>query len=195
MYNVMTKEGIKKIDKGYIKELLIDNYSFMVMLHRFPGNYYDSKKLWVVSDYNSGLRIGCDYTRQKALEDAKKNIIKFTPKIAKELSLKSKKINFLPGEDCQKVSSNIQSINKEEVKKKIKNKFFKDVRIDNLFIKIFNRSLTSFRDKLMLLNGDYTLDVIALDNYIHTPDGISMSNFILKEYGEKALKLVKKLMR
>lgn len=51
------------------------------------------------------------------------------------------------------------------------------------------------RDFLMYAVGQgLCLDVIALDKKLHTPDGVSTNDYILKNYGELALIMVRQMI-
>ena len=51
------------------------------------------------------------------------------------------------------------------------------------------------RDYMMYLIGcGLTIDVIKLDEKLHTPDGISTNDYILQKYGEHALSIVKQMI-
>jgi len=47
---------------------------------------------------------------------------------------------------------------------------------------------------LYIVGAGLTLDVIALDKRLRTPDGISTNDFILKNYGQHALDLVRQMV-
>jgi len=47
---------------------------------------------------------------------------------------------------------------------------------------------------LYALGHGFSLDVIALDKKLRTPDGISTNDYVLKEYGEQALDMVKRML-
>lgn len=79
--------------------------------------------------------------------------------------------------------------------KRIKNKFFNDIRIQRLFKNTFGEELYKFRDYLMyLLSSSYCIDIVRLDKRIGTPSGVSCKEYIKSKYGDRALKLVTKLM-
>ena len=51
------------------------------------------------------------------------------------------------------------------------------------------------RDFLLYACGcGLSLDVIALDKKLRTPDGVSTNDYILKQYGQSALNMVKRMM-
>uniref|UniRef100_A0A6M3LQ44 Uncharacterized protein n=1 Tax=viral metagenome TaxID=1070528 RepID=A0A6M3LQ44_9ZZZZ len=51
------------------------------------------------------------------------------------------------------------------------------------------------RDFLLYACGyGLSLDVIQLDKKLHTPDGISTNDYILKTYGESAVNMVKRMI-
>ena len=113
------------------------------------------------------------------------------------LSSKSKK-------EALKQSRDIILVKGEaEVKKAIKrayqimakNKFWQAYRVQKLFSKTFGVPLNGFISGTMLaVDQVYALDVISFDEWLKTPEGISMKDYILQKYGKTALELVLKLM-
>lgn len=84
---------------------------------------------------------------------------------------------------------------KYALKRKIKTKFFNDLRIQALFSSIFKLPLMPLKDRFMFgMAGETCLDVMYFDTLLKTPSGVSCKDHIKSNYGDKALKLVTKLM-
>jgi len=80
------------------------------------------------------------------------------------------------------------------IDKKVKERFFNDVRINKLFYDIFKLKLLDFKYRYSVLIGD-CLDIIRFDKVIGTPEGISTKDYINRLYGNKAVKLIEKLIK
>ena len=66
------------------------------------------------------------------------------------------------------------------------------------FYNTFNTPLYKYIDKMLLSMGVYSFDIIGFDDYLHTIGYIenkhgSIKDYILKTYGNKAVKLIEKL--
>jgi len=90
---IKTTNGIMEVKKGYINHLTIEGYIFPVLVHRPITDEYITNKLWVVSEWNTGLKINHGKTRKDALENAKATIIRQTVKKAIELINSNEVIN------------------------------------------------------------------------------------------------------
>lgn len=64
-----------------------------------------------------------------------------------------------------------------------------EIKYGREFKKHFARSLHAFMD---YITG---FDVIAFDEFLKTPDGISTHDWIIKEYGQDACDLIEKLLK
>lgn len=95
--------------------------------------------------------------------------------------------------------SNLKAIDKAELLKScdsMDNTIERDIYFKNHtaeFQTIFG--FTPPRDFLLYAVGrGLSLDVIALDKKLRTPDGISTNDYILREYGEQALAMVRRML-
>ena len=66
------------------------------------------------------------------------------------------------------------------------------------FYNTFNTPLYKYIDKMLLSMGVYSFDIIGFDDYLHTIGYIenkhgSIKDYILKTYGNKAVKLIETL--
>jgi hypothetical protein len=66
------------------------------------------------------------------------------------------------------------------------------------FYNTFNTPLYKYIDKMLLSMGVYSFDIIGFDDYLHTIGYIenkhgNIKDYILKTYGNKAVKLIEKL--
>ena len=81
---------------------------------------------------------------------------------------------------------------KKEKREIIKNRFCEDIGVRTLFRNIFGFDfITCLASKIY---GQTRLDIITFDKKLGTPDGISIKEFIRHKYGEKAVKLVQKMI-
>ena len=73
---------------------------------------------------------------------------------------------------------------------------YKDYQED--FKKYFKDDLYKYTDSLLIKMGVYAFDIIGFDDYLHLTGYIenkhgSIKDYILKTYGNKAVKLIEKL--
>ena len=74
---------------------------------------------------------------------------------------------------------------------------YKDYQED--FKKYFKDDLYKYTDSLLIKCGVYGFDIIGFDNYLHSTGYSedkhgSMKDYILKTYGDKAVKLIETLI-
>ena len=72
----------------------------------------------------------------------------------------------------------------------VKNKLF--IKKQPLFKRLFGFSIPYCR--YSLLRGDKAIDAVAFDKRINTPSGISTYDFVSKQYGDMACRLIKSLI-
>jgi hypothetical protein len=93
-----------------------------------------------------------------------------------------------------KSEADIQKAIKNIWKKRATQKRFDRYAV--LFQEIFKRELIQFVDyKFSILTGNPCLDVIEFDKFIRPEDGVSTYQKIEADYGSKALKLIKLLIK
>ena len=96
---------------------------------------------------------------------------------------KIKAIDSLKAIDKQKILDGCNNMDKQISR----DKYFKNHT--QVFTRIFG--FTPPRDFLMYYCGcGLQLDVIKLDEKLHTPDGVSTNDYILNTYGQQALDMV-----
>ncbi len=61
------------------------------------------------------------------------------------------------------------------------------ITADKMFRKYFKVSFQQFEDRLLsVVFGRPTIDICKFDNYLNTPDGVSMEEMLVKKYGQEA---------
>lgn len=68
--------------------------------------------------------------------------------------------------------------------------------VEARFKKLFGFSFIPFYDHnlTILFRGIIKIDIYKFNQEMNIPDGISVSEFILKQYGKEALNFIKKLL-
>ena len=65
----------------------------------------------------------------------------------------------------------------------------------NRFKKLFGKDITGFNDgTMMMLTKQQELDIFKLCEALEVPENVSGEEFIRKEYGEEASKLIKAMI-
>ncbi len=82
------------------------------------------------------------------------------------------------------------ALHKRRVDKRANSRIYK-----RMFKNIFNIDLYNFKDMwLSAVIGVFQFDVIAFDKFIKTPDGTSCKDYVKQKCGDKALKMIERLI-
>jgi len=79
---------------------------------------------------------------------------------------------------------------KRRVDRRANSKIYK-----RMFKNIFKIDLFYFRDMMLsAVIGKFQFNIIAFDKFIKTPDGVSCKDYVKQKYGDRALKMIERLI-